>query len=157
MPITLHSSSFKLSASVNGIPLNLLKSGSYFVGVPKHFIEEFERIAKLLVEHPELGTPTTRGRRGLPAEDLPLLGRISKSRKQHSNPDRAPSTPEALAMLAVGGSKRSVRCAHEISCIHPFHPYSCAQRTLRLETTDIDSKAFLHYHIDRYRTGASDA
>ena len=29
--------------------------------VAERFLEEFERIAKLLVEHPSLGTPTTRG------------------------------------------------------------------------------------------------
>jgi plasmid stabilization system protein ParE len=31
--------------------------------VAERFLEEFERVAKLLVEHPGLGTPTTRGRR----------------------------------------------------------------------------------------------
>lgn len=29
--------------------------------VAELFLEEFERVAKLLVEHPGLGTPTTRG------------------------------------------------------------------------------------------------
>ena len=31
--------------------------------VAARFLEEFERIANLLVEHPDLGTPTMRGRR----------------------------------------------------------------------------------------------
>ncbi|MHB8247808.1 MAG: type II toxin-antitoxin system RelE/ParE family toxin [Acidithiobacillus sp.] len=31
--------------------------------VAERLLEEFERVAKLLVEHPGLGTPTTRGRR----------------------------------------------------------------------------------------------
>ena len=29
--------------------------------VAERFLEEFERVAKLLVEYPDLGTPTTRG------------------------------------------------------------------------------------------------
>ena len=39
--------------------------------VAKHFLEEFERVAKLLVEHPGLGTPTTRGRRTFPLKVFP--------------------------------------------------------------------------------------
>ncbi len=39
--------------------------------VAKCFIEEFERIAKLLVEHPELGIPTTKGRRVFPLKIFP--------------------------------------------------------------------------------------
>ena len=33
--------------------------------VAGRFLQEFERVAKLLVEHPGLGTPTTEGRRTL--------------------------------------------------------------------------------------------
>ncbi|MDD4928169.1 MAG: type II toxin-antitoxin system RelE/ParE family toxin [Gallionella sp.] len=39
--------------------------------VAERFIEEFERVAKLLVEHPGLGTPTTRGRRTFPLKIFP--------------------------------------------------------------------------------------
>ena len=39
--------------------------------VAERFLEEFERIAKLLVEHPSLGTPTTRGRRTFPLKVFP--------------------------------------------------------------------------------------
>ena len=39
--------------------------------VAVHFLEEFERVAKLLVEHPGLGTPTTRGRRTFPLKIFP--------------------------------------------------------------------------------------
>ena len=39
--------------------------------VAERFLEEFERIAKLLVEHPSLGTPTTRGRRIFPLKVFP--------------------------------------------------------------------------------------
>jgi len=39
--------------------------------VAKRFLEEFERVAKLLVEHPSLGTPTTRGRRTFPLKVFP--------------------------------------------------------------------------------------
>jgi toxin ParE1/3/4 len=39
--------------------------------VAKHFLEEFERVAKLLVEHPSLGTPATRGRRTFPLKVFP--------------------------------------------------------------------------------------
>jgi plasmid stabilization system protein ParE len=39
--------------------------------VAEHFLEEFERIAKLLVEHPGLGTPTTKGRRTFPMKVFP--------------------------------------------------------------------------------------
>jgi plasmid stabilization system protein ParE len=41
--------------------------------VAVRFLEEFERIAKLLVEHPSLGTPTTRGRRTFPLKVFPYL------------------------------------------------------------------------------------
>ena len=37
----------------------------------ERFLEEFERVAKLLVEHPSLGTPTTRGRRVFPLKVFP--------------------------------------------------------------------------------------
>lgn len=39
--------------------------------VAEHFLEEFERVAKLLVEHSNLGTPTTRGRRTFPLKVFP--------------------------------------------------------------------------------------
>jgi len=41
--------------------------------VAKRFLEEFERVAKLLVEHPSLGTPTTKGRRSFPLKVFPYL------------------------------------------------------------------------------------
>lgn len=39
--------------------------------VAGRFLEEVERVAKLLVEHPGLGTPTTRGRRTFPLKVFP--------------------------------------------------------------------------------------
>ena len=39
--------------------------------VAGRFLEEFERVAKLLVEHPGLGTPTMRGRRAFPLKVFP--------------------------------------------------------------------------------------
>lgn len=39
--------------------------------VAERFLEEFERVAKFLVEHPRLGTPTTRGRRAFPLKVFP--------------------------------------------------------------------------------------
>ena len=39
--------------------------------VAERFLEEFERVARLLVEHPGLGTPTTRGRRTFPLKVFP--------------------------------------------------------------------------------------
>ena len=39
--------------------------------VAARFLEEFERVAKLLVEHPGLGTPTTTGRRTFPLKVFP--------------------------------------------------------------------------------------
>ncbi len=39
--------------------------------VAKRFLEEFERIATLIAEHPSLGTPTTRGRRMFPLKIFP--------------------------------------------------------------------------------------
>jgi plasmid stabilization system protein ParE len=39
--------------------------------VAKRFLEEFEFVAKLLVEYPGLGTPTTRGRRSFPLKVFP--------------------------------------------------------------------------------------
>ncbi|MDP2760955.1 MAG: type II toxin-antitoxin system RelE/ParE family toxin [Sideroxyarcus sp.] len=39
--------------------------------VAGRFLEEFERVAKLLVEYSDLGTPTTRGRRTFPLKVFP--------------------------------------------------------------------------------------
>ena len=39
--------------------------------VAERFLEEFGRAAKLLVEYPDLGTPTTRGRRTFPLKVFP--------------------------------------------------------------------------------------
>ena len=66
--------------------------------VAEHFLEEFERVAKLLIEHPGLGTPTTRGRRTFPLKVFPysviyrnLEGntRILIVRHQHRKPGYA--------------------------------------------------------------------
>jgi len=40
-------------------------------GVALRLLEEFERVARLLVEHPSLGTPTTKGRRIFPLKIFP--------------------------------------------------------------------------------------
>ncbi|MDO9225922.1 MAG: type II toxin-antitoxin system RelE/ParE family toxin [Pseudomonadota bacterium] len=39
--------------------------------VAARFLEEFERVAMLLVEHPAIGIPTTRGRRTFPMRLFP--------------------------------------------------------------------------------------
>jgi len=39
--------------------------------VAERFLEEFERVAKLLVEYPDLGAPTMRGRRTFPLKVFP--------------------------------------------------------------------------------------
>ena len=39
--------------------------------VAERFLGEFERVAKLLVEYPGLGTPTTKGRRTFPLQVFP--------------------------------------------------------------------------------------
>ena len=39
--------------------------------VAERFLEEFERVAKLLVEHPSLGMPVTKGRRIFPLKVFP--------------------------------------------------------------------------------------
>ena len=39
--------------------------------VAQHFLEEFERVAGFLTEHPGLGTPLTRGRRAFPLKVVP--------------------------------------------------------------------------------------
>ncbi len=39
--------------------------------VAGRFLAEFERVAKLLVEYPGFGTPTTRGRRVFPLQIFP--------------------------------------------------------------------------------------
>ena len=66
--------------------------------VAERFLEEFERIAKLLVEHPSLRTPTTRGRRTFPLKVFPYLVvyrnlenvvRILIVRHQHRKPGYA--------------------------------------------------------------------
>lgn len=68
--------------------------------VAEHFLAEFERVAKLLVEYPDLGTPTTRGRRTFPLKVFPYLVvyrnlessiRILIVRHQHRKPGYAGS------------------------------------------------------------------
>ena len=68
--------------------------------VAERFLEEFERVTKLLVEHPNLGTPTTRGRRTLPLKVFPYSVvyrnletsiRILIVRHQHRKPGYAGS------------------------------------------------------------------
>ena len=39
--------------------------------IAQRFLSEFERVAELLVEHPGIGTPTTRGRRVFPLRVFP--------------------------------------------------------------------------------------
>jgi len=41
--------------------------------VAERFLEEFERVARLLVEYPGLGTLTKRGRRSFPLKVFPYL------------------------------------------------------------------------------------
>jgi len=66
--------------------------------IATRFLAEFERVANLLVEHPGLGTPTTRGRRVFPLRVFPYsivyrnLGssiRILIVRHQHRRPGYA--------------------------------------------------------------------
>ena len=39
--------------------------------VAQRFLTEFERVAQLLVDHPGIGTPTTKGRRAFPLRVFP--------------------------------------------------------------------------------------
>ena len=39
--------------------------------VAQRFLDEFERVARLLVTHPGFGTPTTKGRRAFPLRVFP--------------------------------------------------------------------------------------
>lgn len=64
-------------------------------GVAKRFLDEFERVAALLVEQPELGTPTKDGRRAFPLHGFPysIIYRSLRSelrvlvlRHQHRDP-----------------------------------------------------------------------
>ena len=66
--------------------------------VAECFLEEFERVARLLVENPGLGTPTTRERRTFPLKVFPYLVvyrklessiRILIVRHQHRKPSYA--------------------------------------------------------------------
>ena len=68
--------------------------------IAERFIEEFERVAKLIVEHPGLGAPTTRGRRTFPLKVFPYSGvyrnlesniQILIVRHQHRKPGYAGS------------------------------------------------------------------
>jgi len=63
--------------------------------VAQRFLDEFERVANLLVEHPGLGTPITGGRRAFPLrifpysvvyQDLAPGIRILVVRHQHRKP-----------------------------------------------------------------------
>ncbi len=68
------------------------------LAVAERFLKEFEHAAKLLVDHPGLGTPTTRGRRAFPLKIFPYLVvyrefensiRILIVRHQHRKPGYA--------------------------------------------------------------------
>jgi plasmid stabilization system protein ParE len=68
--------------------------------VAERFLEEFERVAKILVEYPNLGAPTTRGRRIFPLKIFPYSVvyrnlassiRILIVRHQHRKPGYASS------------------------------------------------------------------
>lgn len=39
--------------------------------IAQRFLSEFERIAQLLIEHPDIGTPTSKGRRVFPLRVFP--------------------------------------------------------------------------------------
>ena len=39
--------------------------------VARRFLDEFERVAALVVRHPDIGTPTTKGRRVFPLRVFP--------------------------------------------------------------------------------------
>lgn len=47
------------------------KEAGYAVAV--RFQDEFERVANLLLAHPDLGTPTSNGRRAIPLKIFPYL------------------------------------------------------------------------------------
>ena len=77
--------------------LDFYKEQAGFV-VAERFLEEFERVVKLLIEYPDLGTPTTKGRRIFPLKFFPysLVYRSLKSgirvlivRHQHRKPSYA--------------------------------------------------------------------
>lgn len=66
--------------------------------VAERFLEEFERVVTLLLEYPDLGTPTTKGRRAFPLKIFPYLVvyrnlesgiRILIVRHQHRKPGYA--------------------------------------------------------------------
>ena len=68
--------------------------------VAVRFLEEFERVAKLLTQHPGFGTPTIRGRRSYPLKVFPYSVvyrsldneiRILIVRHQHRKPGYAGS------------------------------------------------------------------
>lgn len=65
------------------------------LAVALRFLEEFERVANLLVQHPDFGTATTRGRRAFPLRIFPYsviyrnvetCVRILVVRHQHRKP-----------------------------------------------------------------------
>lgn len=43
------------------------------LAVAERFLEEFERVVKLLIVYPDLGMPTTKGRRAFPLKVFPYL------------------------------------------------------------------------------------
>lgn len=64
--------------------------------VAERFLSEFERVVQLLVEHPDFGTPTTKGRRVFPLHVFPysiVYRKIESSiriivvRHQHRKPN----------------------------------------------------------------------
>jgi plasmid stabilization system protein ParE len=66
--------------------------------VAERFLDEFENVAKFLVEHPSIGTPSTKGRRTFPLKVFPysVVYRAQESnililivRHQHRKPGYA--------------------------------------------------------------------
>ena len=82
---------------VNALDFYLEHAGA---AVAKRFLDEFERVANLLAQHPGFGTPSTKGRRTYPLKVFPysvvyrpLDGevRILIVRHQHRKPGYAGS------------------------------------------------------------------
>lgn len=78
--------------------------------VAQRFLDEFERVAKLLVMHPGFGTPTTKGRRVFPLRSFHTPSYIGALRRAFESLSFATST-ESLATAARGGS--GVVCSHD--------------------------------------------
>lgn len=104
--------------------------------VAQRFLDEFERAAWLLVTHPGVGTPTTKGRRVFPCASSRTPSSTVALRMASESSSYATST-EDQATAAQGGSSAAF---HGEAMIRPWVRSPCPASKPSIETSS--SSAF---------------